>query len=68
MDVDALPARETSSFGFGKRGDGTEAKAWRDVWSAGQGVGGIESILPTLDIVNRLVSEYVSAVQKIRNY
>ncbi|WP_090131625.1 nitronate monooxygenase family protein [Limnohabitans sp. Rim11] len=65
MDVDALPARQSSSFGFGKRGDGTEAKAWRDVWSAGQGVGGIESIMPVLEIVNRLATEYASAVHKV---
>ena len=61
VDIDALPARERSSFGFGKRGDGSEAKAWREVWSAGQGVGGIEAVSPTADIVNRLALEYQAA-------
>ncbi|MES2512465.1 MAG: nitronate monooxygenase family protein [Pseudomonadota bacterium] len=61
VDVDSLPARETSSFGFGKRGDGTEAKAWRDVWSAGQGIGGIESVLPAAEIVRRMAAEYEAA-------
>ncbi len=65
VDIDTLPARQTSSFGFGKRGDGAKAKAWRDIWSAGQGVGGIESILPTLDIVNRLATQYASALAKM---
>ncbi|MES2402277.1 MAG: nitronate monooxygenase family protein [Pseudomonadota bacterium] len=64
VDVDTLPARETSSFGFGKRGDGTEAKAWRDVWSAGQGIGGIDSVLPAAEIVARLAAEY-SAVRRL---
>ncbi len=61
VDVDSLPARETSSFGFGKRGDGTEAKAWRDVWSAGQGIGGIDAVLPAAEIIWRMAAEYESA-------
>ena len=61
VDIDALPAREQSSFGFGKRGDGSEVKAWRDVWSAGQGVGGIDAVLPTKLIVDRLSAEYAEA-------
>lgn len=61
VDVDALPTRETSSFGFGKRGDGSEAKAWRDVWSAGQGVGGIDAVLPATEIVANMAAEYKAA-------
>ena len=65
VDIDGLPQRERSSFGFGKRGDGSEAKAWRDVWSAGQGVGGIESVLPAAQIVDRLVAEYTKARARV---
>lgn len=61
VDVDKLPARDASSFSFGKRGDGIEAKAWRDVWSAGQGVGGIDAVSPATEIVNRMVAEYEAA-------
>lgn len=35
-----------------------EAKAWRDVWSAGQGVGSITDIPATAELVDRLVAEY----------
>ncbi|WP_165665619.1 NAD(P)H-dependent flavin oxidoreductase [Metapseudomonas otitidis] len=42
-----------------------EAKAWKTVWSAGQGVGGIHD-LPSIDeLVQRLDSEYRAAVQRI---
>ena len=61
VDVDTLPARATSSFTFGARGDGTEAKAWRDVWSAGQGVGGIQAVSTATEIVNGLAAEYEAA-------
>ena len=61
MDVDNLPVRDTSSFAFGKRGDGSEAKAWRDVWSAGQGVAGVEAVLPAREIIERMACEYLAA-------
>jgi nitronate monooxygenase len=37
-----------------------ESKAWRDIWSAGQGVGAITRIEPVADIVARLRSEYAA--------
>ena len=36
-------------------------KAWRDIWSAGHGVGSISDIPPVADLVSRLHSEYVAA-------
>lgn len=41
-----------------------EARAWRDVWSAGQGVGTIHDILPTAVLGARLVSEYRAALTR----
>lgn len=38
-----------------------DAKRWRDVWAAGQGVGAIDEVLPISVIVDRLVSEYATA-------
>jgi nitronate monooxygenase len=38
--------------------------SWKEVWSAGQGVGLIEDILPAKEIVNRLMSEYAEAVKE----
>jgi nitronate monooxygenase len=39
----------------------TEAKAWKTIWSAGQGVGSIHEVLPTADLVARLKSEFHAA-------
>lgn len=38
-----------------------EAKAWKTVWSAGQGAGAVHDILPTADLVRRLRDEYAEA-------
>ncbi|GAA0869339.1 nitronate monooxygenase family protein [Brevundimonas basaltis] len=38
-----------------------EAKAWKTVWSAGQGAGAVHDILPTADLVGRLRDEYAEA-------
>lgn len=38
-----------------------DAKAWRDIWSAGQGVAGIDAVLPVAELVDRLAREYAEA-------
>ena len=38
-----------------------EAKAWKTVWSAGQGAGGVHDVLPTAQLVGRLRDEYAEA-------
>ena len=39
----------------------SDAKRWRDVWAAGQGVGSIHDVLPIAAIVERLEAEYREA-------
>jgi nitronate monooxygenase len=39
-----------------------EAKAWRDIWSAGQGVGGIDAIPPVAELCARMRAEYRAAL------
>jgi nitronate monooxygenase len=39
-----------------------EAKAWKDVWSAGQGVGGVHDVPSTAELCRRLVAEYREAI------
>nr|WP_224031471.1 nitronate monooxygenase family protein [Paraburkholderia caribensis] len=63
IDASKLERRETSTFSLGMREDGTTAKAWRDVWSAGQGVGAISDIEPVEVIVARFAEEYSTAVR-----
>jgi nitronate monooxygenase len=47
---------------FGKELD-TEAKAWKTIWSAGQGVAGIHETLPVSRLVSRLKHEFREAVE-----
>ena len=41
----------------------SDAKRWRDVWSAGQGVGAIHDILPIAELIDRLEAEYRAACE-----
>lgn len=43
----------------------TEAKAWKTIWSAGQGATAITDTLPVVDLVDRLESEYQSAIERL---
>jgi nitronate monooxygenase len=47
---------------FGKELD-TEAKAWKTIWSAGQGVAMIDDVLPVADLVKKLKTEFKSAIE-----
>lgn len=58
LDPDNLPAA-------GKMNLDHEARAWKTVWSAGQGAGGIHDILPAGDLVARLIREYDEAKRMI---
>ncbi len=60
MDPDNLPQGDVSTMNFGS-GEGSKAKAWKDVWGAGQGVGAVTSVLPARDLVARLQREYAAA-------
>ena len=52
------------SFGS-QRGEETAAKAWRDIWGAGQGVGCIDDLQPAAEVVGRLKSEYAAARSRL---
>ena len=47
---------------FGKELD-TEAKAWKTIWSAGQGVATIKDVLPVSELVTRLRKEFLEALK-----
>jgi len=60
LDPDNLPAADKSAMNFGSGGN-VEAKAWRDIWGAGQGVGSIDDAPPVAELVARLEAEYRAA-------
>ena len=63
LDPDNLPDGSKDAMDFGKRN--SEAKAWRDIWGAGQGVGNIDDIPPARDVVMRLEQEYNETRQRL---
>ena len=64
MDPDNLPESDPSAMNFGSGGN-TKAKAWKDIWGSGQGIGAIKQISSTADYVARLRAEYLAAKQRI---
>lgn len=57
LDPENLPEGDKHAMDFGSRGK-SDAKAWRDIWSAGQGVGNIDDILPAGELILRMEQEY----------
>lgn len=55
--------KKDSKIDFGKELD-TEAKAWKTIWSAGQGVTTIENTLTIADLVTQLKTEFLSALEE----
>jgi nitronate monooxygenase len=46
---------------------GDEARAWKTVWSAGQGAGTIHDVIPAAELVARLRDEYTQATEQFAN-
>ncbi|HUK04005.1 MAG TPA: nitronate monooxygenase family protein [Burkholderiales bacterium] len=60
-----LPKSDPSKMNFGTAG-GAEKKVWRDIWSAGQGVGQIDAVMPVAQVVAKLESEYAAARRRLQ--
>jgi nitronate monooxygenase len=62
LDPDNLPEAAPESMSFeGSAG----AKAWRDIWGSGQGIGAIREVLPAAELVARLTEEYRAARSRL---
>ena len=60
-----LPKSDPSKMNFGSSG-GAEKKVWRDIWSAGQGVGQIDAVMPVAQVVDKLAAEYDAARRRLQ--
>ena len=60
LDPDNLPKGDYSTMNFGSGGN-TEAKAWRDIWGSGQGIGAVKAVVPAAELIGRLKQEYAQA-------
>ena len=64
LDPDKLPEMDKAAMSFGADG-GTRFKAWKDIWSAGQSVAGIDDVLSVADLVERMAQEYAAARERL---
>ena len=64
LDPKNLPEANKSSMNFGSGGN-TDAKAWKDIWGSGQGIGSIKDSPSVQTLVNQLTSEYKEAVEDL---
>ena len=64
MDPDNLPTSNPSAMNFGSGGN-SDAKAWKDIWGCGQGIGAVKEVLPAAELVARLVREYNGAKARL---
>lgn len=63
LDPDALPQSDKTAMNFA---EGTsKAKAWKDIWGAGQGVGLMEDVPSVAELVERLRREYDDAKARL---
>jgi nitronate monooxygenase len=61
LDPDNLPQSDPSKMSFAVGAEGSKAKAWKDIWGAGQGVGGVHEIIPAAERIARMKCEYDEA-------
>jgi nitronate monooxygenase len=60
LDPDNLPVQSGGDkLQYRSRDD--RPKTWKDIWGAGQGVGNIDSVMSTRELVERIVREYEAA-------
>ncbi len=64
LDPDNLPTADKTTMNFGSGGN-TDAKAWRDIWGAGQSVAGITDVPTVAELVDRLEAEYLQAKARL---
>ena len=63
MDPDNLPEADPSKMNFD--GAATGAKAWKDIWGCGQGIGAVKEVQPVAGLVDRFEREYLAAKARI---
>jgi nitronate monooxygenase len=61
LDPDNLPVSDKTKMSFGAG----SAKAWRDIWGAGQGVGLMEDVPTVAEMVERLKEQYQGARERL---
>ena len=64
LDPNNLPESDPSKMDFGSGGN-TDAKAWKNIWGCGQGIGAVKELGTAGDYVAKLTDQYQQAKQRI---
>jgi nitronate monooxygenase len=64
MDPDNLPEGDLKTMNFGSGGN-TKAKAWKDIWGSGQGIGPVTAVRPVAEYVAELENQYLAARREL---
>ena len=64
LDPDNLPNSDPSTMNFGSGGN-SKAKAWKDIWGSGQGIGAVAAVETVAQRVERLSAQYREALARI---
>ena len=64
LDPNNLPESDPSKMDFGSGGN-TDAKAWKNIWGCGQGIGAVKALDSTGDFVAKLKDQYQQAKARI---
>jgi nitronate monooxygenase len=65
MDPDHLPVSDPSKMNFSTGEGANAAKAWKDIWGCGQGIGAITDVVSTAEFVARLKRQYAQARERL---
>jgi nitronate monooxygenase len=64
LDPDNLAGVDPTAMKFGSEGS-AKAKAWKDIWGSGQGIGAIERVRPAAEFVDLLAEQYAAARSRL---
>ena len=64
LDPDNLAGVDPTAMKFGSEGS-AKAKAWRDIWGSGQGIGIVDRVRPTAEYVDLLADQYAAAKARL---
>jgi nitronate monooxygenase len=65
MDPENLPESDPTKMNFATGNGESAAKAWRDIWGCGQGIGVIREVVGAGELVARFAGEYAAAKQRL---
>jgi len=64
LDPDNLAGVDPTAMKFGSDGS-AKAKAWRDIWGSGQGIGPIDRVRPAREFIDSLADQYAAAKARL---